>query len=209
MKRVMILLGALSLIALSARANIIDYDADPGARYQSYFPGGANKQVLDDVNRVSGLPIKQINIGFANLNQSNVNATLYVYNTGSGGVVGNLLYTATLTGIPYGLFQLQFGTPNIAAGISSLWIGLSANAANAGMVIMPAPPTVGTSADVFAWDDDGNGMIDNNDYWFFGGNPVANFAIEVYAVPEPASLIALGSGLMGLIGLRRRKAQRA
>jgi hypothetical protein len=31
MRRVMVLLGALSAIALSARANIVDYDADPGA----------------------------------------------------------------------------------------------------------------------------------------------------------------------------------
>jgi hypothetical protein len=53
MRRVMVLLGALSAIALSAHANIIDFDNDPGGGYQRYFPGGANKMVLDDVGRAN------------------------------------------------------------------------------------------------------------------------------------------------------------
>jgi hypothetical protein len=205
----MVLLGALSAIALSAHANIVDFDNDPGERYQYYFPGGANRIVLDDVGRAdpNGALIKQINIVFFNANSFAVNATLYVFDaTGAGGGVGNLLFTATISNIPNGLFQLQFGTPPIGGGKQNLWIGLAANAANAGMVLSPNPyPTFGTSADVFAWDQNGNGAIDATEYFFFGGNPVANFAIEVYAIPEPASMIALGSGLVGLLALRRRR----
>jgi hypothetical protein len=213
MRRVMVLLGALSAIALSAHANIIDFDNDPGAGYQFYFSAGAGTRALDDVNRVSPLPIKEIRIVFANLNNFAVNATLFVYaatgGAGTGVNNGALLHTDTIINIPRGVFLLSFGTPNIAAGFQNLWIGLSASAANAGMVLSPNPnPTVGTSADIFAWDQNGSGVIEAGEYFNFGGppnNPVANFAIQVYAIPEPASIIALGSGLVGLLALRRRR----
>jgi hypothetical protein len=110
MRRVMVLLGALSAIALSAHANIVDFDNDPGGGYQYYFPGGANKIVLDDVGRAdpNGALIKQINIVFFNANSFAVNATLYVFDaTGAGGGVGNLLFTATISNIPNGLFLLS------------------------------------------------------------------------------------------------------
>ncbi len=60
------------------------------------------------------------------------------------------------------------------------------------------PPTVGISHDLF--------MLDNAGVYWFGGNPPANFYLETVPVPEPASLLVLGSGVMGLLALRRRRA---
>jgi hypothetical protein len=38
----------------------------------------------------------------------------------------------------------------------------------------------------------------------FGDATLANFSYGVQAIPEPASMLALGAGLAGLLGLRRR-----
>jgi hypothetical protein len=45
------------------------------------------------------------------------------------------------------------------------------------------------------------GAVDNITFGFNGAYTTYNFEV----VPEPASMVALGSGLIGLLGLRRRK----
>jgi hypothetical protein len=109
MKRVIALLGMVSALALSAHANIFDFETTL-VRIAVYCTGGANRIVLDDVGRVTpgGALIKQINIGFYNASRPPSMQPLYVFDaTGAGGGVGNLLHTATIQNIPNGLFQLH------------------------------------------------------------------------------------------------------
>ncbi len=70
------------------------------------------------------------------------------------------------------------------------------------------PVTIGTSDALFAYDYDGNSIIDGTETftWEGDGYPAGNmvFSIEGSAVPEPASAMLLSLGGLGL--LRRRRA---
>lgn len=64
--------------------------------------------------------------------------------------------------------------------------------------LLADPPAVGASSDdFFSW-------TDNSWYWF-GGNPVANFHAEIAMTPEPGTIAAVAAGLVGLLGIRRRQ----
>lgn len=72
-------------------------------------------------------------------------------------------------------------------------------------------PTVGTSTDTFWYSTGTSSFFPTNNpagaFTNFGPPPApaGNFAFKMVAVPEPASMIALGTGLAALAARRRRK----
>ncbi|MER3402482.1 MAG: hypothetical protein C4337_04110 [Armatimonadota bacterium] len=69
---------------------------------------------------------------------------------------------------------------------------------------LPSPGTEGLLPDAFYRDVNGDGIIQQNEARTFSGRPNDNLAMALW-VPEPASMIALGTGLAGLLAMRRRK----
>ncbi len=75
------------------------------------------------------------------------------------------------------------------------WVS-AANDANATLYVISVNAGIGSG-----WSGTFTGAVDNITFGFNGTYTTYNFEV----VPEPASMLALGSGLIGLLGLRRRK----
>ncbi len=162
-----------------------------------YFAGGAGAIVADDVVRTTSLPIAQISFAYYAPTAA-PNVTMYIYDLNNYNLPAPLIASynlGTLNGAGAWGYTITLPTPLSAP--QELWIGFSFSAGDAGLLIYD-PPTVGFSDDVF--------MVDNSGLYYFGGNPKANFYLETVPVPEPASMIVLGGGVIGLFALRRRRA---
>jgi hypothetical protein len=95
--------------------------------------------------------------------------------------------------------SLGFGDPNV--NINNVlktipeWVS-AANDIGATLYVISVNAGIGSG-----WNDTFTGAVDNITFGFGGTYTTYNFEV----VPEPASMVALGSGLIGLLGLRRRK----
>ena len=125
-----------------------------------------------------------------------------VYNGFSGAAPTDSWQSDNIIDRNYGLWanaSLGFGDPNV--NFSQVfktipdWVS-AANAVGATLYVISVNAGIGSG-----WDGTFTGAVDNITFGF--NNTYTTYNFEV--VPEPASMVALGSGLIGLLGLRRRK----
>lgn len=179
-----------------------------------YFPGnwwGPDFWgICDDVHMTGGGLINGFEFVYydpaGNTALTQVEWAAFDMTTYDSGPVGSYLGGGVLTGLPgdgFWLVQVDLtGGGEFFAPGGDIWFclafgGYYSDSPEAGWVIYD-PPVVGSSHDLFL-------NFQDQGIYNFGGSPAASFGLRVYAVPEPGTIAALGVGLAGLLGLRRRK----
>jgi hypothetical protein len=148
-----------------------------------------------------------LRLGILRVNSDNTVAVGYltferIYNGFSGAAPTDSWQSDNIIDRNYKLWataSLGFGDPNV--NINNVlktipdWLS-AANAANANLYVISVNAGIGSG-----WNGTFTGAVDNITFGFNGAYTTYNFEV----VPEPASMLALASGLIGLLGLRRRK----
>lgn len=122
---------------------------------------------------------------------------------GSGGDVDffkiflNARETITLITTP---METEFSQPDTMLGLFDSGGNLLASNDDANGLGSAIRYTVGSSGDYFI------GVTGFPDNGFSGGHSqFGKYALTISIIPEPASMVALGSGLLGLLAIRRRR----
>ena len=219
--------SAQALMYDSIPTSVTSFFAPGGATNQA--GNTITRLIADDIDMIDAFPGAQItSFAFTLVNNNTTSVTFrprirFYNNVGATATqLGNYVTGYTLNPVTMTASSATTYTVNIGAGFNVpndffLWAGMTfdnntgatgATAAqlnNLGWAI--SSPTVGSSEDVFFQTTAAGSFLQNNPtggYQFFNGNPPANFAFRVNAVPEPASMIALGAGLLAM--MRRRRA---
>ena len=166
-------------------------------------------------NQVTGL------LGQFYLTSDLVNAPVYweIRQGAAPGTGGTLIASGTQSGATYTAIGSGFGftiyeirmkldTPVTLASNTVYWMTMAPVGNGSGRAFVCTTNGAGAIGSPIGGDD---GLFDSPFFgfsWFPAngilGQGVANFSYGVQAIPEPASMLALGAGLAGLLGLRRR-----
>ncbi|GIV04703.1 MAG: hypothetical protein KatS3mg016_0278 [Fimbriimonadales bacterium] len=137
-------------------------------------------------------------------NSTNIGYLIFerAYNQGTGAVPTDQWVSEDIFASNYKLWataSLGFGDPNvnINAVLKTIpdWLTAASNA-NATLYVISVNAGFGSG-----WSNTFVGAVDNITFGFNGQYTTYNFEV----VPEPASMLALGSGLISVMALRRRR----
>jgi hypothetical protein len=193
---------------IQSATTTLDYsNTTDSANY--YCPTGSDYITIDDVHRTTSQDL--VGITFAYVSQyatsDTIDAILGVYtNDPNDSSIEAIAYFDLYGLSTNGAYIYSINIDPLVTNSADLWIGVGFNDDHAGLVIC-GPPTIGSSHDMYIVQD----MYDGNfydAYPYFEGELPASFYLKttsVPSVPEPGSMVALGSGLIGLLAFRRRR----
>ena len=128
----------------------------------------------------------------------------------ASGTQSGATYTAIGSGFGFTIYEIRMKLDNPVnlSPNTVYWMTMAPVGNGSGRAFVCTTNGAGAIGAPIGGDD---GLLDSTSFnvsWGaasgFVGTGQANFAYGVQAIPEPASMLALGAGLAGLLGLRRR-----
>lgn len=156
----------------SAQVAVYDNPASPDS---SYYAGQSGAEAIDDLHMLGGGLLVEVRVEYfdPNLAQTPFGAEIQLYDnpTGNDDDIAFIGAPYTVSGLAPGTGTAVFDLTDLPAVGRDIWIGVRFDSPTAG-VRLNANPTVGSSHDLY---------LEEGRFYFFGGDPVANFAVRVLA----------------------------